>query len=92
MTRRAALRAGLALAALLIGCPRPDAPTEPPRRARGHAEPLPLGATIHDPVTGVECVRAPTTEVAVHRGKNFYFCSDENRRRFVEDPGRFAYD
>lgn len=78
--------ARLGLVCLLVGCPSPS-----PRSVGGYAEPQPLGAPIHDPVTRAQCARGPRTESAVYEGRTFYFCAPENRATFLSDLRRYGY-
>lgn len=79
-------RAGLAAVLWLAGCPAPS-----PKILGGHAEPVALGQSIQDPISGGRCPRGPTTEVAVYQERNFYFCDAKNRRTFSADPERYAF-
>jgi len=79
-------RAGLGLVLCLAACPAPTA-----KILGGHAEPVALGEPIRDPISGVQCPRGPTTEVAVYQERNFYFCAAKNRRTFSADPARYAF-
>ena len=44
---------------------------------------------VRDPVCGMEINVENAVERTEYQGEVFYFCSDQCRNRFDEDPGRF---
>ena len=58
----------------------------------GRIGPAPLGVEVTDPVSGTKCTRSPSTESAVFRGRNYYFCDPVHRQTFGASPERFAYE
>lgn len=75
--------ASLTVAVLLAGCPD--------EKLGGYPRPLPDGARFRDPVSGRECTKDGSTEAAVFRMRTFYFCSDEARAEFSENPEEHAF-
>jgi trehalose synthase len=49
-----------------------------------------LAGEVRDPVCGA-AVDPEDSVTAVHRGKSYYFNSEECRRQFLEDPDRFLW-
>lgn len=45
---------------------------------------------VRDPVCGMEINPENAEERSAFEGEIFYFCSDQCRNRFDEDPGRFV--
>jgi len=53
-----------------------------------HSEKTAVGKVV-DPVCGMEI--DPTTALsATHQGKTYYFCSEENKAKFLKDPARYT--
>ncbi len=44
---------------------------------------------VRDPVCGMEINMENAEERSEYQGEIFYFCSDQCRNKFDEDPGRF---
>lgn len=53
-----------------------------------HAEKKALG-TVVDPVCGME-IDTTAAVTATHQGKTYYFCTEENKAKFLKDPGRYT--
>ncbi len=51
------------------------------------AEKKALGKVV-DPVCGME-VDAAAAVTATHQGKTYYFCTEENKAKFLNDPDRY---
>lgn len=47
-------------------------------------------ATVTDPVCGMEIDEDSAAATADYEGTTYYFCSQGCRRRFEEDPARYA--
>jgi P-type Cu+ transporter len=43
-------------------------------------------ARVKDPVCGMEIDRALAEARATHEGKTYYFCSEECKKIFLDDP------
>jgi len=46
-------------------------------------------ATVTDPVCGMQIDSSQAVAQAMHDGKAYFFCSDECRKMFVENPGQY---
>lgn len=46
----------------------------------------------HDPVCGMEVEPEKTRERKEHEGQTYFFCSAGCRKKFEQDPKRFAHD
>ena len=47
-------------------------------------------ATVTDPVCGMQFDQSQAAAQTVHEGTAYYFCSEECRRTFEEDPAEFV--
>ncbi len=67
-----------------------NAPEVPPAVA-----PMPMAdkATVKDPVCGMPVdSKAPTTRTKEYGGNKYFFCSDECKRNFEANPGKYVPD
>ena len=55
----------------------------------GHAMPESSNAEAIDPVCAMK-VNPATAPQAIHEGKTYYFCSEADRQKFLENPGAFS--
>ena len=55
----------------------------------GHAMPESSNAEAIDPVCAMK-VNPATAPEAIHEGKTYYFCSEADRQKFLENPGAFS--
>ena len=54
----------------------------------GHADKKASGKAV-DPVCGME-IETAAAVTATHQGKTYYFCTEDNRAKFLKDPGRYT--
>ncbi|HEY8369960.1 MAG TPA: YHS domain-containing protein [Thermodesulfobacteriota bacterium] len=47
-------------------------------------------ATFRDPVCGVQVDDGSAEIESTYQGKTYVFCSEDCKRRFEEDPARYA--
>ncbi len=45
---------------------------------------------VRDPVCGMELNEENTAERSEHMGRIFYFCSEQGRNKFDENPNQYA--
>jgi len=55
----------------------------------GHAMPQSSNVETIDPVCSMK-VDPATAPQAIHEGKTYYFCSEGDRQKFLENPGAFS--
>ena len=48
-----------------------------------------MANVVRDPVCGMELDEENAAERSEYRGQIFYFCSDQCRNKFDENPGRY---
>ena len=48
-----------------------------------------MANVVRDPVCGMELNEENAAERSEHMGQIFYFCSDQCRNKFDENPGRY---
>lgn len=60
------------------------------RPSFGQDNPKPASATVKDPVCGMNIDSAKAKGRTEHKGKNYYFCSDECKVKFDKDPAKYA--
>ena len=53
-----------------------------------HSDKKALGKVV-DPVCGMEIEMAAAV-TATHQGKTYYFCTEDNRAKFLKDPDRYT--
>lgn len=78
--------------AAVAGCMAPDWNADDNQVGwTGDVDPTstPAAATHADPVTG-ERVGSDSQWTATHEGKTYYFASEDNLRKFQENPGQYA--
>lgn len=46
-------------------------------------------ATVTDPVCGMQIDSSQAVAQTVYNGKGYFFCSDECRKMFVENPEKY---
>jgi P-type Cu+ transporter len=49
-------------------------------------------AQVKDPVCGMQIEQDDAVATVEHEGKKYYFCSDDCREAFQEDPEDYAGD
>jgi YHS domain-containing protein len=53
-----------------------------------HSDKKALGKVV-DPVCGME-IDTTAAVTATHQGKTYYFCTEDNRAKFLKDPDRYT--